>query len=293
MPSGDAPPPAATSCARGRRLWLGRIIVALLLLPHCAHTQRPRTIITGTGDIIRVHDRAYGCGGELIDEQIHRQLAGGLEVHHETAGGFRIGGSAEVLRGALHEYFGDELASPRRSPYTMGSLGFRAGYNAPEHFFTFDAGLRLYMARARMLMPLPWLSARLGDPEQVWLELREGPVHGAFDPVLLGGGIGFIAGVVTVRTGLGLGLRRMVGQLRGDDIDELAVYRDGFGDPMGWLNVRLNPSRYFSVGIYAAIGRAPSGRLTLSFAIPHEDSEADAATPRPPQWDTWATRQAE
>lgn len=263
-----------------------------MLLPQCAHTQQPRTIITASGELIRLEDRSYGCGGELLDGQVHRQAAGGIEIHHETSQGVRLGGSAEYLAGALHSYFGDEPIRGR-SPYGIGSLGFRIGHNAPDHIFTFDAGLRLYIAHRRILLPMPWVWIRLGDPEQVWGEVRVGPGQGAFDPIIFGGGIGFIAGPVTVRGGFALAARRFVGQFEYDSPNAFAVYADSLADPVGYLHLRFNPSRYFSFGIYTVLGRAKSGQLTLSFAIPHESAEPLQSGLDDEDQRKWETRQAE
>ncbi|MEZ4267039.1 MAG: hypothetical protein R3F39_11730 [Myxococcota bacterium] len=266
-----------------------------MLLPQCAHTQQPRTIITASGELIRLHDRSYGCGGEVVDSQVHRQAAGGIAIHHETNQGLRVGGSVDYLRGALHSYSGDD-PFVGRSPYGIGSLGFRIGSNVPNRAFTFDAGLRLYLARWRVLYPMPWLWARIGNPQKVWGEVRGGPSQGAFDPVIFGGGVGFIAGMVTVRGGFAFTARRFVDQFESDSINDLAVYADvsdSPADPAGYLHLRFNPSRYFSFGIYTVLGKSPSGQLTLSFAIPHEDSEPLDSPLGAEGQRNWETRQAE
>ena len=226
--------------SRRRRVWAGRLVVALMWLPQCAHTQQARTIITASGDLIRLEDRSYGCDGEVLDSQIHRQAAGGIHIHHETSQGVRIGGSAEYLAGALHSYFGEEPVSGR-SPYRMGSVGFRVGHNAPDRLFTFDAGLRLYAAQGHVLYPMPWAWVRLGAPTVAWGEARLGPSQGAFDPVVTGGGIGFIAGFLTVRGGFALTARRFVEQFDDDSRDEFAIYNDAWLDPAGYLHLRFNP----------------------------------------------------
>lgn len=263
-----------------------------MLLPQCAHTQQPRTIITASGDLIRLEDRSYGCGGEVLDAQAHHQAAGGIHIHHETSQGLRIGGSAEYLAGALHSYFGED-AVPGRSPYRMGSLGVRVGRNVPDSFFTFDAGLRLYAAQKHLLYPMPWVWVRLGAPTVLWGEARLGPSQGAFDPVVTGGGIGFIAGPMTVRGGFALTARRFVGQFDGDDRNQLAVYNDAWLDPAGYLHLRFNPSRYFSLGFYTVVGKAMSGQLTLSIAIPHDDPEPLDSPLGAVGQRRWETRQAE
>ncbi len=289
---GPAHPSEDGVAARRRRIWAGRLLVALMLLPQCAHTQQPRTIITASGELIRLEDRSYGCGGELLDGQVHRQAAGGIAVHHETNRGLRVGGSAEYLAGTLQSYFGDYPVRGR-SPYGIGSLGFRIGHNAPNRVFTFDAGLRLYLANQRLLFPMPWLWVRLGDPELVWGEGRVGPSQGAFDPVIFGGGLGFIAGVVTVRGGFALAARRFIGQFESDSPSDLAVYADAVVDPVGYVHLRFNPSRHFSFGIYTVLGKSPSGQLTLSVAIPHDDPEPLVSPLGEERQREWELRQAE
>ncbi|MEZ4265112.1 MAG: hypothetical protein R3F39_01950 [Myxococcota bacterium] len=259
---------------------LGWLVVALWVLPYCAHTREPRTIVTASGEIIRVHDRNFNCDGGLTETQIQRQLGGGVTVVHEFAKGVQVGGSIEGVRGEALESISttpEEGIVPDRSPYFIASAGAQVGYTG--RWFSVDGGGRMYMATDSRLSAVPWIHARGGRIGRIWGEMGAGPARGAFDPTFFGAGIGFEHEIFRGSAGFAFGARRMVDQFDRDERGPwLASYAENRAlDTTGYLDLRLQATEVVGVGVYAVLGRASSARLTLSFSIP--DGAGDDAAP--------------
>ncbi|MCB9730173.1 MAG: hypothetical protein H6744_12770 [Deltaproteobacteria bacterium] len=268
MSAADAPPAARSPRRAGRAARaLGWCLVALWLLPYCAHTRAPRTVVTASGELIRVHDRAFTCEGDLVDEQVHQQAGGGVTVERELANGVQFGGSLEAVSGRMLEHRGSTQPVPGRTPYVIGSAGAQVGYD--HRWFSVDAGARLYLASGRELSAAPWLWARAGRMDRVWGELGVGPRRGAFDPVFFGFGAGFQAGLLGGSGGFAWIGRRYREQLEPEESSPaFASYRDRALDPAGYLELDLALNERTRLGVRAIVGHQPSGRLTLRFAFP-------------------------
>lgn len=278
------PPPGTPSAgsepggARRRLLrTLGWAVVALWVLPYCAHTREPRTIITASGDVIRVHDRNFDCDGGLTETQVQRQMGGGVAVVHEFAKGVQVGGSVAGVRGEALESLStapDAQAVASRSPYFIASAGVQLGYTG--RWFSVDGGGRMYLATDSEVSAAPWLQVRGGRMGRIWGELGAGPARGAFDPTFFGFGVGFERQLFRGSAGFAWSARRMVDQFDAEGRGPwFASYADGHAlDRVGYLDLRLQASELVGVGVYAVLGRASSAQLTLSFAIPRATSGA-------------------
>lgn len=276
--------PLATTVTRAesgrptRRIWrvFGWALVALWLLPYCAHTREPRTVITASGEIIRVHDRNFNCDGGLTETQVQRQMGGGVAVVHEFAQGVEVGGSVAGVRGEALESTSATPGEPTvrgRSPYFIASAGVQLGYT--HRWFSVDGGVRGYLATDSKISAAPWLWARVGRIGRIWGELGGGPAHGAFDPIFVGLGVGFEQQIFRGSAGVAWSARRMVDQFHADDRGPwFGNYAHQALDPVGYLDLRLQASNLVAVGVYAALGRASSAQLTLSFTIPQAADDA-------------------
>lgn len=262
---------------------LGWLVVALGVLPYCAHTREPRTVVTASGEIIRIHDRNFNCDGGLTETQVQRQMGGGVTVVHEFAKGVQVGGGVAGVRGEALESLSHPPGEPTvasRSPYFIASAGVQLGYTGK--WFSVDGGGRLYLATDSAISAAPWVVARGGRIGRVWGELGAGPGRSAFDPTFFGFGVGFEREVFRGSAGYAWSTRRMVDQFdAGESGPWFASYAHNRAlDPVGYLDLRLQASAVVGVGVYAVLGRASSALLTLSFAIPHAASAGEGQDQR-------------
>lgn len=127
-----------------------RIPVLLIVASSClycsaARQRESRTSASVGGGYLRAGDSSYGCGGELISTQDHRQSVGSLGVEHEGESGFNA--AVEVAAGS-----GEVVAFTSRSNNQQAPLA--ADTRLPNY--------RVLAGHARVGYDLAWIGAELG-----------------------------------------------------------------------------------------------------------------------------------
>src|SRR5687767_3628781 len=107
-------------------------ILGLLTLGNtmCATIDRgaSRASLSATAGHARAVESSYGCEGELLNRQVHRQLGGTVAARYEAQNGGIAQVDAGLLRGTLTGHAGfDPVAS--RSPYDIASGGLLVGWD--------------------------------------------------------------------------------------------------------------------------------------------------------------------
>ena len=127
-----------------------RIPVLLLVASSClycsaARQRESRTSASVGGGYLRAGDSSYGCGGELISTQDHRQSVGSLGIEHEGESGFTA--AVEVAAGR-----GEVVAFASRPSEQQPALP--ADTPLPSY--------RILAGHARVGLDLAWIGAELG-----------------------------------------------------------------------------------------------------------------------------------
>lgn len=127
-----------------------RIPVLLIVASSClycsaARQRESRTTATVGGGYLRAGDSSYGCGGELLSTQDHRQRVGSVGVEHEDDSGWSAAAELAAGQGEV--------------------VGFSAVPNNGQPALPAEAPLpnyRLLAGHARIGWDLSWIGAELG-----------------------------------------------------------------------------------------------------------------------------------
>ena len=181
-----------------------------LLAPRCASVQREqRTVLSVEGASVEAREVDYGCEGEVMRTQVHRQVGGRLAVDHREPDGWNLGASVELLHGKLESASGFEPA-PERSPYSLAGVGSYLGFDWPH------LGLELGVGAAGgpdgALGVWPWGVAWGGQHDVLRVEAVLGRRGGLLDGRLARLGMAVPAEPLTFDVGLALVSRPMLEQ---------------------------------------------------------------------------------
>lgn len=259
--------------ARGKRMlrWIGLLV---LLGASCAPVRhrKDRVVITGDGFYSDAVDANYGCEGELLERQRHRQLGGGAAAHLEYANGVTGGARLRLASSALRSYEGGDV-DPDDDAHGLGALGLHVGYDFRH------VGASLGVSGVTLLdfddaLLVPYGQLRVGLLERSWIEVTAGTTDPLFFTNVLGLGLG-VRSQQTVRFRLGLTLfgkflRDATEHTDADGRDQgpLAFGYDEQSDLGAYLDLRvLTSDRGWGLDLGALIANEPSVRLGLSYSF--------------------------
>lgn len=254
-----------------RLRWIGLLVV---LGASCAPVRhrKDRVVITGDGFYSDAVDANYGCEGELLERQRHRQLGVGATAHLEFDNGATGGATLRLASSALRSYEGSDV-NPDDDAHGLGALGLHVGYDFRH------VGASLGVSAVTLLdfddaLLVPYGQLRVGQLERSWIEVTAGTTDPLFFTNVLGLGLG-VRSQQTVRFRLGLTLfgkplRDATEDTDADGRDRapLVFGYDRQSDLGAYLDLRvLTSDRGWGLDLGALIAREPSVRLGLSYSF--------------------------
>lgn len=134
-----------------------------------------RTVVGANGYYGTAVDKHYGCEGELLNTQRHKQMGAGASIRHEFRRGGLLGASVGVLRGAPQEYKqedrhdGNESGPIDMSEYTLVNGSLRLGYDFA--YLGGEGGVSIIKLVDGKAAAFPWGRLKAGDMEGTWFEV--------------------------------------------------------------------------------------------------------------------------
>ena len=115
--------------------WLLVVMTGLLCVfcTSMAHQRRPHTAVAIGGGAAQAYHRTFNCEGRLNHHEAQRQVGGGIEIDHESEGGFLLGGSASAQHVQVQEVSATnrppQTAIAGEPSYWSTALAARVGYS--------------------------------------------------------------------------------------------------------------------------------------------------------------------
>ena len=115
--------------------WLLVVMTGLLCVfcTSMAQQRRPHTAVAIGGGAAQAYHRTFNCEGRLNHHEAQRQVGGGIEIDHESEGGFLLGGSASAQQVQVQEVSATnrppQTAIASEPSYWSTALAARVGYS--------------------------------------------------------------------------------------------------------------------------------------------------------------------
>lgn len=180
------------------------LVAATCLYCSGAPQREQRTSVQVGGGYVRAGESTFGCGGDLISTQDHRQRMGSLAVEHESESGWSAGAEVAALQGELVSFTAPTQPNqPQLDPtartqeYTLTAGHMRAGFDLAW------IGAELGGSVVSGLGPMPFGLLRAGNlVEGLSAELQAGRRRALSDPTVLAAALAYKAPNLRIRGAL-------------------------------------------------------------------------------------------
>lgn len=270
------------------RIPLVLLVAASCLYCSASHRRESRTSAAVGGGYLRTGSSSYGCGGELLSTQDHRQSVGSLGVEHESESGFSAAVEVAAGRGEVVGYASRpsqqqpvlSSATPMPSYRILGGHA-RLGYDLA--WIGAELGLQLF---AGEIGALPYGLLRVGSFDQgLSFEAQAGQRRATVDPSLLTVGMVYKTPLTRLKTAVGFvgrGVQRY--EQRGTRLEPsdwvIGSFANGL-DPGLLFDFETRLDERLAVRVGAVLGEQWGATIDLVLALFTSSADDREVVPRP------------
>ncbi len=175
------------------RILLVVVVAATCLYCSGAPQREERTTVYAGGSYGRAGESTFGCGGNLISTQDHRQRIGSIGVEHEDEAGWTAGAEIAAMQGELIDFVAPAspdlpplAAAARSQEYQLIGGQLRGGFDLAW------IGAELGGNLVTGMPPFPYALLRAGNlGGGLYAELQAGRRRALVDPTVVAAAVAF------------------------------------------------------------------------------------------------------